>query len=95
MTAETPAPDEAEPEISSIEFTPAEVVPWLCQLQLCDGDIFVHNLDQFEALTGAIATQNRSGQLFILTAALGWVSVEKLKAPKGSTLHSVKAPAKA
>jgi hypothetical protein len=93
MTADPPAP-EAEPEISSIEFTPAEVVPWLCQLQLCDGDIFVHNLDQFEALTGAIATQNRAGQLFVLTEKLGWVSVEKLHEKPHGALRSIKATAK-
>ena len=86
MTAEVKpaAPEDDEDECDFIECEPVGI-------QLGDGDIFVHDMDEFTRLTGAVATQNKAGQLYILTEALVWVSVEELnKKPKGGTLRSVK-----
>ena len=87
MTAEVQpaAPDDdGDLEIDFVEYEPVGV-------QLSDGDIYIHDATQFLELTGAVATQNKAGQLFVLTESLGWVSVELLnKKPKGGALRSVK-----
>ena len=87
MTAEVqPAEpdDDGDLEIDFVEYEPVGI-------QLGDGDIFVHDLDELTRLTGAVATQNTAGQLYILTEALVWISVEELnKKPTGGTLRSVK-----
>lgn len=97
MTDETPT-SEVEPEFDPSDYAEAETVPWLCQLQLADGDIFLNDIQQFEALTKALATKNWDGQLYVLTAEHPeWVSVEALlnKKPKnGGQLRSIKAAVK-
>lgn len=85
MTAEveTTAPvPEADPEIEFYE--PIGV-------QLADGDSFIFDSYQFIELTGAVAMQSRSGQLFVLTEKLEWVSVEKLHEKPHGALRSIKA----
>ena len=76
--------DDGDLEIDFVEYEPEGI-------QLSDGEIYIHDAAQFLELTGAVATQNKAGQLYILNTALVWVSVEELnKKPKGGTLRSVK-----